>query len=237
MKVPQGEFAVYPTVTSTQDIAATQLKSGEPPSIIFALDQSQGRGRFHRTWHSTPGESLTMSIPFPDYADHKEPWLIGMSAAIAIAGTINGQLQWPNDLVFGEKKVGGILIELLPNSTDKKIPVVGIGINLNQTDFPEEILHRATSIKIHSGRETNAETLARKIIANLQSAPEPDSWTSLRPAWQLFDNTPGKEYKLPSGEIAIALGIGPNGQLLCSQNGETTSVMAAEAFYGEIPTP
>ncbi len=233
MKFPQGEFAVYPSAASTQDIAEERLEIGEQPAVIFTNDQFQGRGRFKRTWHSSPGDSLTMSILFHDYQDHKEPWLVGMAVAIAIAGTIHCQLQWPNDLVYGEKKVGGILIELLPTKGSTKIPVVGVGINLNQIEFPEEIAHRATSIKTQTGRTTDPETLARQIISNLKNAPEPDSWASLRPAWELFDNTAGKEYVLPNGDMAIALGIGPNGQLLCSQSGETISVMAAEAFYGQ----
>jgi BirA family transcriptional regulator, biotin operon repressor / biotin---[acetyl-CoA-carboxylase] ligase len=232
MKVPQGEFAVYPSVASTQDIAAERLKIGEKPAVIFAHEQRQGRGRFQRSWHSKSGDSLTMTVLFHDYQDHKEPWLIGMAVAIAVAGTIHCQIQWPNDLVFGDKKVGGILTDLQSNGQDSKIPVIGIGINLNQLDFPDELAHRATSIKLHSNRETDAETLARKIISNLQNAPEPDSWASLQPAWELFDNTPGKPYKFPNGETATALGVGPNGQLLCSLNGETTSVMAAEACFG-----
>ncbi|MFM9872752.1 MAG: biotin--[acetyl-CoA-carboxylase] ligase [Fimbriimonadaceae bacterium] len=231
MKVPIGEFALYPSVASTQDIARERLEIGETPAVIFSHHQTEGRGRFQRTWHSTYGDSLTMSIIFHDYKNHKEPWLIGMSAAIAVASTIHCQLQWPNDLVYGGKKVGGILTELITSGGKSKVPIVGIGINLNQTSFPEEIAHRATSIKVQTGRETDAESLARQIVANLQNAPEPDSWASLRPAWELFDNTPGKEYKLTTGELATAIGIGPNGELLCSVNGETTSVMAAEAFF------
>lgn len=231
MKLSEGQFAIYSSVASTQDVARERLEIGETPAVIFSRIQTQGRGRFQRTWHSAPGDSLTMSILFHDFADHKEPWLIGMSVAIAVASTIHCQLQWPNDLVFGNKKVGGILTELMPNQLNSKIPVVGIGINLNQLSFPDEIAQQATSINLQTGRQTDAEALAGKIIAYLESAPEPVSWESLRPAWELFDNTPGKEYKLPNGEIATALGIGPNGQLICSVSGETTSVLAAEAHF------
>ena len=233
MKVPAGEFVTLPAVASTQDIAREHLDRGETPAVIFTHHQTQGRGRFQRTWHSEFGDSLTMSIIFHDYPDQKEPWLVGMGTAIAVASTLHCQIQWPNDLTFHGKKVGGILTELIPNRQGQQIPVVGIGLNLNQTVFPAEITDRATSLKLQTNRTTDSETLAQQILKSLCDAPEPKSWAELAPAWQLFDATPGKEYKLPDGRIATAIGLGPNGQLICSVDGETTSVLAAEAHFAK----
>ncbi len=62
--------------------------------------------------------------------------------------------------------------------------------------------------------------------------PEPEHWSDLQPVWTLFDDTAGKHYRLISGEEAIAIGIGPEGELVCAVEGETTMVMAAEAILG-----
>lgn len=220
-----------PEVGSTQSIAAQLLKGAEAPGLIVAESQTSGRGRFGRTWHSKPGESLCMSLLFHEYADHPKPWLIGMSVAIAAAGAIKSQLQWPNDLTINKRKVGGILTEMLANESGQRIPVVGIGINLAQEQFPDDINERATSLLIERGMAPDSELIIRSICDRLKSLPEPASWLDLVAAWELFDDTPGKRYRLPDGQIAISLGIGPEGELIGSVEGETVSVMAAEAFF------
>jgi BirA family transcriptional regulator, biotin operon repressor / biotin---[acetyl-CoA-carboxylase] ligase len=69
-------------------------------------------------------------------------------------------------------------------------------------------------------------------VERLGKMPEPDKWSNLAPVWNLFDHTPGKRYRTVDGREAVALGIGPEGQLMCSIDGETSSIMAAEAMFG-----
>jgi BirA family biotin operon repressor/biotin-[acetyl-CoA-carboxylase] ligase len=134
-------------------------------------------------------------------------------------------------LVFGTLKVGGILTELLPDAHGRHVPVVGIGINLNQQEFPPEIAPIATSLSLARGGTYDPQLIAHRIVERLATLPEPRSWSDLSPIWSIFDFTPGKRYKLPSGEEAIALGIGSEGQLLCSVDGESRAVLAAEALF------
>jgi len=218
-------------VGSTQTLAAKLLMAGSAPGLIVADLQTEGRGRFGRSWFSAPGESLCMSLIFHDYANHPKPWLIGMASAIAAAGAIRSQLQWPNDLTIGGRKTGGLLTEMLPDAAGRKIPVVGIGINLLQETFPDEIRERATSVKLARGVSLDREAIVTDILERLKRLPEPDAWPSLQPAWQCFDDTPGKRYRLPDGQVAVALGIGPEGELIGSLEGETVTIMAAEAFF------
>lgn len=227
-----GVWDAYDEVESTQTIAALKLKEGAPIGVVFARHQTQGKGRFDREWHSRAGESLTLSLIFRDYANHPAPHLVGMAVACAVAGTLHSELQWPNDLVFGSKKVGGILTELLPDEEDRRVPVVGIGLNLNQKQFPDEIKDRAISVSMYRGGTYDPEIMARRIIDRLPLLPEPNSWADLQPVWMLFDHTPGKGYKLPDGSEGIALGVGPEGRLICAVDGESTSVLAAEAIFG-----
>ncbi|AIE87006.1 biotin--[acetyl-CoA-carboxylase] ligase [Fimbriimonas ginsengisoli] len=226
------EWRALDEVPSTQKVAGDLLRNGEPVGVVFAREQTQGRGRFGRPWVSREGDSLTYSLVFHAYADHPRPYLVGMAAAIAAAGVLHCQLRWPNDLVEGGKKLGGILTELLPDSQGRKVPVVGIGINLNQSEFPADLEEIATSASIVHGGTYDPEAVGHRIVSRLADLPEPTSWGALAPIWNLFDATPGKRFRLPSGEEGIALGIGSDGQLLCSVDGESQSVLAADAIFG-----
>lgn len=235
MKSPlsTGPWLEVDEVASTQDLAKRLLEEGsDVPGVIMARHQTGGRGRFGRSWHSRPGDSLTMSLVFGAYPDHPRPWLIGMAVAVAAAGALHCHLRWPNDLLLGSKKLGGILTEVFPDRQGRKIPVVGVGVNVNLTEFPPEIEGTATSLKKHLGHEHSVDEIAHTLVARLDDLPEPNEWEPLRPIWMLFDATPGREYVLPTGEKAIGMGIGPHGELICSVDGETREVLAADALFG-----
>lgn len=237
MKSPleNGTWLDLDEVDSTQSVVAQYLRGdleGPCPGIVYARNQTEGKGRFGRTWVSRPDDSLTFSMVFSQYAGHEKPWLIGMAVALAAAGVVHCQLRWPNDLTIMEKKLGGILTELLPDTEGRLVPVVGVGINVNQTEFPPEIAETATSLALHRPGPFEPRKIAEKIVARLDDLPEPVAWADLGPIWSLFDATPGKRYRLQSGEEAVAIGVGPDGELLCAVHGETRTVVAAEAHFG-----
>ncbi len=228
-----NQIEIVEEIDSTQSEIARRLLAGDDlPLALAARSQTAGRGRFSREWISPAGSSLSLSIPFPAQSSHPRPWLLGMAVAVAGATAIHCRLQWPNDLMIGSKKVGGVLIEMLPNAKGETIPVVGIGINLGQAEFPESISHRATSLSLTRGRTPDFEETAAEILKRLSALPPIQTWTDLATIWMNLDDTPGKIYRLPTGEEAAALGIGPRGELICAVEGETTSVMAAEAVFG-----
>lgn len=229
-------------VTSTQDVAAQWLAEGDElgrkvPGGILAAVQTQGKGRLGRGWHTQPNGSLALSLIFSDYADHPRPWLIGMCVGLAAAGFIHSQLQWPNDLVYEKRKVGGILTEVMIDRLGRRVPVVGIGINLRNTALPSEIASFATSVETHEATTIEPLHLARAICERLLSLPEPDRWASLAPIWSLFDDTPGKPFRLPDGRVGTAISIGPDGELIVSVDGDTCSIVAAEALWGQAESP
>lgn len=234
MKSPldDGVWLAFDEVESTQVVAAKHLENGDPIGVVYTDNQTSGKGRFGRPWHSNKGDSLTMSLVFREYARHPEPYLIGMAVACAVAATVHCELAWPNDLVFGGNKIGGILTELLPDQNGERVPVVGIGLNLNQSSFPPDISDRATSLAMYRGGRVDPEKVARDILDHLHQMPEPSTWDAIRDVWMLFDHTPGKSYKLPDGKEAIAIGVGPEGRLICAVDGESSSVLAAEAIFG-----
>lgn len=230
MKDPLGEgrgWRIVESVDSTQRLAAELLRAGEPIGAVLAREQTGGVGRFGRVWHSPPGTSLSLTLILRGYENHPAPQYIGMALALAAASAMRCQVAWPNDLVIGGKKVGGILTEIVEG-----VPLVGIGANLDVTEFPSEIAERATSLKLEFGGEHPPEAVAGRIVAVLRTLPEPEAWAPLAPIWSMFDRTPGKRYRLPSGEEAVAIAVGADGRLICSVEGETQSVMAADALFG-----
>ncbi len=244
-----GPLLELDEVDSTQTVAAAILngqRGGPLPGVILARRQTQGKGRLDRKWVSGDGDSLTMSLLFLDYTGHSEPWLLGMAVACAAAGALHCRLRWPNDLVLDGRKLGGVLTELLSigdiagSSAGKhgQVPVVGIGVNLNQAAFEGELADKAISLAMVRAAR-NAENLARhydprsvanQILDRIRSLPEPDSWRSLEPVWALFDDTPGKPYVLPDGREASAVRVGPDGRLICMVDGQVASVLAGEAI-------
>lgn len=235
MKSPiEGRTLLTLTVTtSTQDDAAEALATDPGIGAVMALEQTAGRGRFQREWHSPSSDSLSLSIIFHDFPDHPKPWLLGMACACATAAAIHGQIQWPNDVILGDKKVAGILTEVLVGKDGKRYAVVGIGVNLNQTEFPPEIADRATSLALHRpGSTHDPKRVANLIFEHLSLLPEPMAWDDLRSVWMMFDATPTKKYTLANGDQAVGVGIGPEGELICAVDGETQSVMAADAIFG-----
>lgn len=226
-----GAWHDYDEVLSTQDVAAHEAKAGRG-GVFFSRDQTLGRGRFGREWISEPDQSLTMSLAYLAYADHPRPYLVGMSIAVACAAVLRLEVAWPNDVIAGGRKVGGILTEIVTDDRGRRVPVVGVGLNLNQKAFPQEIADIATSVALYNGGSYSPRAVAEEVVARLATLPEPDGWADVSAVWSLFDHTPGKSYVTHEGDRALALGIGPEGQLICSVDGEMREILAADACFG-----
>lgn len=227
------QWQVLDSTPSTQTVATQLLAQGSSANIVFAHDQTTGRGRFGREWLSTAGESLAMSLVFSNYPDHPKPWLIGMSVGLAAAIEVDCQIQWPNDLVIAGRKVGGVLTEVHRDPNGALVPIVGVGINVNQGVLPEAISAFATSLFIATGIRHSPLPLAGRIVDRIRQAPSPDSWSAISGQWSDYDDTPGKCYKMANGSVVVAEGIGSDGALIARSQEELISVLAAEALFGE----
>jgi BirA family biotin operon repressor/biotin-[acetyl-CoA-carboxylase] ligase len=155
--------------TSTNDEARKWAQAGAPDGATVVADhQTAGRGRLGRTWHSPPGVNLYLSQilrgPF------EQPTLPPLVGALATREAIQAHLpsdltaaiKWPNDILVGEYKVAGILCELFAD-----IVIIGIGINVNMTDFPPDLRRPATSLRLLSGGEQDRGDVLKTLLDRL----------------------------------------------------------------------
>lgn len=219
----------FTSIDSTQRFAKDCVMTGRYlVGGVIADQQTEGRGRLGRSWHSPPGASLSVSFVLWEYADWPKPELIGMACGLAAAIAFDCQVAWPNDLTLSGKKVGGVLTELQRDPAGRLVPIVGIGVNLRQFDLPEEFAHSAGFLEI----EIAVEDAAMRIAESFQTIPEPESWETVSDLWSMRDATTGKEYKLPTGEIATAIGISESGELIATTGDRLVNVPSAEAWFG-----
>ena len=134
-------------------------KEGAPEgTLALAEFQSAGRGRLGRSWEVPEGTSVMMSILLrPKFEPHYAPMLtlvMGMAVAKAVKKLgCDLSLKWPNDVVVSHQKICGILTEMGVRDGKIDYAVIGVGINVNIREFPEEMADKATSLYLESGRE------------------------------------------------------------------------------------
>lgn len=227
-----GAFVELDEVGSTQDYLARLVRSGGPevPGVVLALHQTAGRGRRSRIWLSSKGDSLTMSMAMLGQAQSSQPWLVGMAVAVCAAESLDLRVQWPNDICWNGKKVGGILTEIVGSISGASIPVVGVGINLNQTNFPDEIDGTASSLRQRDGVRRDVRKVAEQILEVVSGFPEPSNWWAISERWLAVDDTPGKRYTGVDGREIVAIELGENGCLIGECEGKRVEILAAEAL-------
>jgi BirA family biotin operon repressor/biotin-[acetyl-CoA-carboxylase] ligase len=132
---------------------------------VIADRQTQGKGQRGRVWQSVSGESLLMSVILVPKHALTHQFVFSAGVAVAIANVLqkyteskNIQIKWPNDIIVSDKKAGGVLIENVLQGSRWVYSVVGIGINICQDKFADELFH-ATSLKIETGKKLDITEL------------------------------------------------------------------------------
>ena len=156
----------FETIGSTMHEAARLAEAGCPSgTVVVADEQTAGHGRHGRRWHSEKGAGLYVSIVLrPRVASRDLPVVtlaLGLAAADAIT-TITGlacDLRWPNDVLIDSRKCAGMLTELHDPAV-----IAGIGINVNQAAFPDDLAGIATSLRIEGGRDYSRQALLDALI-------------------------------------------------------------------------
>ena len=167
----------YQSLNSTNYEALELIESGQAENgmLIITDNQIKGKGRNGNSWYMAPSKGLTMSLILlkPFSVNHTR--LIPLATAVAISKALtnrgaNPKVKWPNDILLDNKKCGGILCEsrLLNNLT--KYIVVGIGLNVNETqeDFPKNLANKATSLSIETQHSNQRELVCAIILSYLE---------------------------------------------------------------------
>ena len=234
------------TVDSTNGFASRLLNHDRrvpDGTVIIAESQTAGRGRLGRTWHSEPEAGLYFSLLFRPRIPPSLAPLFTLAAAVAMHHAIERDTQidvdikWPNDLLTGGKKICGILSEIQAEVDRVKTMIIGIGVNVNHQKLPDDIAHRATSIRIASGRiqsrlEIFAEFLEdfEKLYREFErSGPAPiiNQWT----AHSSFAH--GRHIEIDDGVRTIkgvTRGLNPLGALRV----QTESGVVEEVYSGDV---
>jgi BirA family transcriptional regulator, biotin operon repressor / biotin---[acetyl-CoA-carboxylase] ligase len=159
----------YGSVTSTNDIAREMAAKGAPEgTVVVASEQTRGRGSRGRVWVSPAGVNLMLSVILRPEITPDRLGELAFVAGVAVAGTLrerfglDARIKWPNDVRVGGKKIAGMIVEAA-----KGAAVLGIGLNVNWTELPEEIADTATSLAIELGKPVDLEALLKGFLADL----------------------------------------------------------------------
>jgi BirA family biotin operon repressor/biotin-[acetyl-CoA-carboxylase] ligase len=169
-------FIILPTIDSTNNYAKALVRDGlaRDGMVVFAEEQTQGRGQKNNQWHSERGVNIMMSVILDG------SWLtinhqFQLSCAIAVAcndffSKYAGDetcIKWPNDLYWRDRKAGGILIENVIKTNIWQKAIVGIGININQVSF-NQMKNKPVSLKQITGKTFDAKLLAKELCSFLE---------------------------------------------------------------------
>ena len=169
-----GRLHHIPETGSTNTLAMQAATAGvEEGTVIFADQQTAGRGRNGHDWHSEPRTAILASVVLrPKILPAQSLWLslmAGVAVHEAILRTcgISCDLRWPNDLLIERKKVCGILTEISADAEQLRFAVIGIGINVNQPSFPADIDALATSLQIETGKQWSRTEVLVALLKSL----------------------------------------------------------------------
>ncbi len=235
----------YDTIGSTNDEAVRLLATGEPaPLVVLARRQEKGRGRLGRAWHSATDGNLYLSFAFrPDVEPARMQtftlWM-GVNVCLLVAAfcRVVPGLKWPNDLLFDDRKAGGMLTEARMDADRIHDLVFGLGLNLHAPagGWPAELADRATALADHTAVPLDpnkfAAALVGRVLAAYDAFLDGSYHKTFADLWHRFDVLKGRQITLLQGSRAIpgtALGIDDEGSLLLRlPDGHTDRFRAGE---------
>lgn len=240
-----GKKLVFYKETGSTNLDAKALaEQGEAAGALVVADkQTAGRGRRGRDWVSPSGKDIYMTLMLRPQCRPEKASALTLVMALAVLEAIcelipeGCGIKWPNDIVLNNKKVCGILTEMSAELDGIHYVVIGVGINVNQTIFAEDIRDRATSLYLESGMEINRARLVARVMHYFENdyALFEKTWDlgGLVDRYNSFLVNRDREVRVldPQGEYdGIARGINERGELLVERksDGQTVQVYAGE---------
>lgn len=213
------EIVYFKEIDSTNRYARTLAREGAAHgTLVLADTQTAGRGRRGRGWISPAGSSISMTLILRPDMPPAQVAKISLLTALATANAIrrvtglNARIKWPNDIVAEGRKVCGMLMEM--DATPERVAsvVAGVGINVHQTQFPEEIAHSASSLDLLAGGRVSRSDIVRAFLQEYERV------------WALGDEAMMCAYRERSATIGQRVQvIGLNGTYTGTAEGVTES--------------
>ena len=241
-----GRNLAYHTVTASTNILAKAFAAEGAPegSVVVADSQSGGRGRMGRTWVSPPGVNLYFSLilrpPVPSVRVPQLTLLVAVAihqALCKLSADLVAMIKWPNDILVNGKKLCGVLCEMQSEPDFTHFVVVGIGININQSEFPALLQDSATSLFLERGRLFSRPELLASVLNHFE--PIYDEWlleddlSFILPYLEAHSLLQSKEVtvdQLKRSMSGTVRGISRGGELMLeSAEGEAILVSSGEA--------
>ncbi len=231
-------------VDSTQNVARALADTGAPEgTVVWADHQTQGRGRLGRTWTDEPGSALLISLILRPAAPVPQLPQISLLAGAALAEAVREEsglpvaLDWPNDLLVRGRKIAGILAESFVSRDQSAVVILGIGVNVNQARFPDDLAARATSLALETGRQFDREKLLRTLLLRLEGWYHrwgAEGFAPVREAWCQGSGTLGRRVRVEEGIGGIAVDLAEDGALIVqTDSGGTVRVRAGDLRGGD----
>jgi BirA family transcriptional regulator, biotin operon repressor / biotin---[acetyl-CoA-carboxylase] ligase len=238
----------FDTVASTNTFARSLKESDAPHgTLVIAEEQTAGKGRQERHWQSEKGKNLLFSLVLRPTFPQEKIRLLPFAAALASADAIEMETgcavecKWPNDLLIARKKVAGMLIETNVQDETVKHVILGIGINVNQMRFGDDIKEKATSLRLHISKDVDRIRLLCGILEELEHRYQQlDEFPPqiLLDEWKQRATMLGSTITLvehSSSLKATAIDVAPNGALVIEElNGARREVFAGDVTIGQL---
>jgi BirA family biotin operon repressor/biotin-[acetyl-CoA-carboxylase] ligase len=246
----------HATIVSTNDRARELADAGEAEgAAVLAEEQTRGRGRSGRSWHSAPGLGVYLSVLLRPLVPAERLPLLTLVAAVAgatgvrEAAGVDARIKWPNDLVAAaeedgsRRKLGGILTEGRAGGEGVREVVVGIGINVNHQpgDFPPDLRGRAGSLMMERGRPIDRAAVVLALLGAMErwyrAWQEAGDEAIVAPYRALAVDLQGRPVRVASSSgswIGVTAGLAGDGALLVRPGGPSGGGAAVPVRFGEV---
>ncbi|WP_225999106.1 biotin--[acetyl-CoA-carboxylase] ligase [Paenibacillus sp. BJ-4] len=238
-------IVILDSTVSTQQDAMRLAEEGAPEgTVVLAEEQTAGRGRLGRRWFSPRGKGVWMSIVLrPTQPMAFTPQLtlltgVALCRAIRRLTGVEAGIKWPNDLLIHGRKVSGILLESAAEDQRVRYCIAGIGIdvNLNRDDYPEELSQVGTSLKIEAGHEIDRTELIAAVLGEMEQLCMLYAEQGFQPIamlWEALSVTINRTVRAHTGQgVAVegtAVGLDPSGALVVeTDQGERIQVISGD---------
>jgi len=217
----------FHSLDSTNNFAAKLLRDANPEegTVILSEFQTSGRGQRGKNWEAESGKNLLLSVILrPTFLELEKNALLNKAVALSVFDTVKTfcetaqvHIKWPNDILVNGKKIAGILIENTLNNRTIEASIVGVGINVLQTDFLES---RATSLALESNRLIPVDVVCDSLLKHLEQRYQlliDGDFKKLRTDYRehLFGLNKTRRFSYRGSEIqAIIRGVAPEGKLI-----------------------